>query len=385
MAEGEYESTKEIYKVSPDLISQPIGWGTYESNDNVHFFLCKFADLHDELPDIVDFCKAVADLHMKSQELSPNGKFGFQVTTCNGTHQQYNEWSSSWEEFFTNCLRKDFEVETSIHGRSEAISEMLPAILDKVCPRLLRPLETEGRVLRPALIHGDLWDGNVAVDTKTGLPHLFDPAALWAHNEYDQNNWRGARFTIGRSFRKEYLNSFPVSPPEEDWDDRNLLYSLRVDLLDSILYNQTQKFRELAIETMRQLVAKFPNGYEGQSARKGGEPVVADDTPGNEADNNAITSDGVQMEEMNSSNHPNGVAETQTESEDVKSPFLSESEKPVKSNIEKESIESIIRNQPTESSSQEPSDGNLHHGSSDNFAQMEESETQGQSAEEHTT
>ena len=31
--------------------------------------------------------------------------------------------------------------------------------LEKVVPRLLLPLEADGRVLKPCLIHGDCWDG----------------------------------------------------------------------------------------------------------------------------------------------------------------------------------------------------------------------------------
>ena len=146
---------------------------------------------------------------------------------------------------------------------------MQPALFEKVCPRLLRPLESEGRTLRPCLIHGSLEDGNIAVRAKTGQPIIFDASALWAHNEYELHIWRGTRYKIGRTFMKEYFHHFPISPPEEDWYDRNLLYSLVADLHSSTHFKQTERFRELLIQSMTELVTKYHDGYEGYAKRKG--------------------------------------------------------------------------------------------------------------------
>lgn len=274
MVEGEFESMSMLYKVSPDLVPKPIGFGTFESIEDVHFFLCEFVDIYDEVPDVTDLCTRIADLHVRSQALS-NGKFGFKVTTCNGTVQQYTRWTSSWEEFFIETLREAFELEERVHGYSQKIADMLPALYEKVCPRLLRPLETEGRILRPTLVHGDLWHGNTAIHTESGMPCIYDSSALWAHNEYELHDWRGARFRIGKTFTKEYFHHFPISAPEDDWDDRNLLYSLIADLHDSILFKGTENFRNLCIETLAVLVAKFPNGYEGDAERKSDDDLAA--------------------------------------------------------------------------------------------------------------
>lgn len=40
------------------------------------------------------------------------------------------------------------------------------------------------------------------------------------------HNWRAARFKLRKSFIREYFRHFPMSAPQDDWDDRNLLYSL---------------------------------------------------------------------------------------------------------------------------------------------------------------
>lgn len=145
---------------------------------------------------------------------------------------------------------------------------MLPDLYGKVRPRLLRPLETRGNTLRPCLVHGDLWDGNAAVQAKSSRLCFFDASSLWAHNEYDMHTWRASRYRVGRTFLKKYFRRFPMSPPEEGWDDRNQLYSLISNLHSSTLYTQSGKFRDLLIQSIRALIENFPNGYEGSAERK---------------------------------------------------------------------------------------------------------------------
>jgi protein-ribulosamine 3-kinase len=55
-------------------------------------------------------------------------------------------------------------------------------IVNAVNPRLLGCLE-EGRVLRPSIIHGDLWEGNVGIVRETGKSILFDAGSYYGHNE----------------------------------------------------------------------------------------------------------------------------------------------------------------------------------------------------------
>jgi protein-ribulosamine 3-kinase len=270
MAEGEFESMKALHAIAPHMVPEPIGYGTFSTNSDTHFILIEFLNLHDGLPSEEKFCRQLAELHRKSMEHSPNGKFGFHLTTCNGTVQQDTTWTDSWETFYTRLLKQAFAFDEDAHGPCSDYSELLPLIYDKVCPRLLRPLETEGRTIRPALIHGDLWDGNVALQAHTEQTYIFDSSAFYAHNEYDLHMWRGERFKIRDSYITEYFKHLPPSEPAEEWEDRNRLYSLQADLHDSILFKgRTDKFRKLLVQTMQELVEKYANGYEGTAKCKG--------------------------------------------------------------------------------------------------------------------
>jgi protein-ribulosamine 3-kinase len=178
---GEFEGTSAIYSITPDFVPKPIAWGTYKSSPDTHFYLCKFYDLVEELPDPAVFCARLAELHQSHS--SPNGKYGFHVVTYNGDLPQENGYADSWEEFFANGLRHMFKLNLERGGPSEELERLLPDIFGKVIPRLLRPLETGGNSIKPSIVHGDLWCGNAAVDQKTDNPLIFDPSCFWAHNE----------------------------------------------------------------------------------------------------------------------------------------------------------------------------------------------------------
>ena len=181
MVSGEYESMKALYSVSPDLTPEPIAWGTFAAADHVHFFLCEFVDMTDDLPDVETSMKMLAELHAKS--LSPDGKYGFHVPTLQGTVPQFVEWTETWEDFFTKSIQLVFENEERSQGSDREVQNLCKETLAKVIPRLLRPLETGGRRIEPHLIHGDIWDGNTSTNVATNLPVIYDATSIYAHNE----------------------------------------------------------------------------------------------------------------------------------------------------------------------------------------------------------
>jgi protein-ribulosamine 3-kinase len=165
----------------PDLVPIPIAVGTYATDSDIHFYLASFVDMTDDVPELEQLPAKIAELHSKA--VSPNGKFGFSVPTNMGACTQQNAWTSSWEKSFSAAMSTMFNFEQDMHGRNEEMQEMHQIILNKVIPRLLRPLETEGRSIAPRLVHGDLWDGNTSVDATTDQPIIFDASGMYAHNE----------------------------------------------------------------------------------------------------------------------------------------------------------------------------------------------------------
>ncbi|KAL8951205.1 MAG: hypothetical protein Q9222_002808 [Ikaeria aurantiellina] len=86
--------------------------------------------------------------------------------------------------------------------------------LEKVVPRLLLPLQSKGRVLKPCLLHGDCWDKNTAMDAKSGEAFVFDLSSFYGHNEYDIGNWRAPRHQLSNAAYVEgYKRRMPPSEP----------------------------------------------------------------------------------------------------------------------------------------------------------------------------
>ncbi|KAI0123278.1 Fructosamine kinase-domain-containing protein [Xylariales sp. AK1849] len=264
---GEYASMKALYEVMPELVPKPVGTGHYARDPDKWFFLCAFHEMVDDVPDVEEFSTMVAEMHKRGA--SPDGKFGFPVATYGGRLPMIYPVSDTWEELFTRVMVATFDVEEETQGPDEDLKMLRQGIMENVIPRLLRPLETGGRTLTPRLVHSDLWHGNVGIDIRSNLPVIFDALALYAHNEYELAPWRPIRHNIGRPYIAEYLKHFPASEPAEDFEDRNLLYCIKFNLNSSAHYPGNLRFRNIVREEMRQLVEKYPDGYEGYANEHG--------------------------------------------------------------------------------------------------------------------
>lgn len=184
MLRGEYHGVRAIYNFVPEGIPRPIAWGTYKADSHTHFYLCDYVDMIEELPDVRKFCALLAELHRQSMasEDAP-AEFGFPVATYEGSMYQDVTWCKTWEESFILHMKAFIDQERVSQGPSKELDEIVPPLLEKVIPRLLRPLQTHGRNIKPALVHGDIWYGNIATNANTGEAIMFDPSVFWGHNE----------------------------------------------------------------------------------------------------------------------------------------------------------------------------------------------------------
>jgi protein-ribulosamine 3-kinase len=131
--------------------------------------------------------------------------FGWARANTIGSTPQVNTWTADWVEFFReHRLRHQLELTArSGHGdnRLRASGE-----------RLLNQLGaffTDYRPV-PALVHGDLWGGNWAVDSAQ-QPVIYDPAVYYADREVDLAMTRlfGG---FGADFYAAYEATWPLDP-----------------------------------------------------------------------------------------------------------------------------------------------------------------------------
>ncbi|CZT51534.1 uncharacterized protein RSE6_16121 [Rhynchosporium secalis] len=255
MCQGEFESMKALNAVLSTIAPYVYAWGKY-LHEEAYFMIADFREVGEQPPDPVQFTTRLAKLHKNSH--SPTGKFGFHTTTCRGTiTQATNLWEESWAELYKKQLQHMFDMDIEKHGHWPEFERLIDITLSKVIPRILNPLQSEGRSIKPCLLHGDCWDENTATDMETGEPFIRDAGSFYGHNEYEVGNWRAPRHLLSsKVYMKNYKRNFEVSEPEDDWDGRNLLYSLRFNVGAAILIPGCNQ-REAVYEDMKELIKTY--------------------------------------------------------------------------------------------------------------------------------
>lgn len=258
MMEGEYWAMMELYKTIPAGIPKPLARGKFQTEiPATYFFLCEFAEMSNQVPDPDRLCALITELHRKS--VSPTGKFGFHVRTCNGRTPQATEWDSSWTSFFSKFMIHVMAEDFKTNGSWPELERTGARIVSHVIPRLVGVLETEGRSVKPCLIHADLWEGNTGTSYETGDIILFDAGSYYAHNEMEIADWRCPYNKVNsKIYTKTYLRNYGMSEPAEEWDDRNRLYSTYYDIVYSVNHMlQGRSVRQMAYDNMCYLVDKY--------------------------------------------------------------------------------------------------------------------------------
>lgn len=243
MAEAEYEGEKALAAYIPDNVVAPLAWGPLDNNKAKSFFMTRFRNLRARSPPVVPLLAILKRLHQTS--VSPTGKFGFHVTTYLGPPPMINDWTDNWEHFYSRQWLADLIQVQKVHGKDTELQAIGEEFCEKVIARLLRPLQTGGRNIKPALCHGDLWDGNVQIDVDTKEPIIFDAVCFYGHNEgkSDMHSivcrlWRltspsvdlqcmgSPRYALGMDFVDMYKDEVGASEPQKDFYDRHKLYAL---------------------------------------------------------------------------------------------------------------------------------------------------------------
>ncbi|KAH7049109.1 Fructosamine kinase-domain-containing protein [Macrophomina phaseolina] len=241
LMEGEFHAMSALFGAAPDFVPKPHSWGEFRTREpRTYFFLSQFIEMSDRVPEPNQLCKKLARLHRDS--VSPTGMFGFHINTCQGRSTQEVGWDASWAACFTKMLRHVMQLDVKTNGHWAEFEQVGRRVTTHVIPRLIGALESDGRSIKPCLIHADLWEGNTGTSYDTGAIYIFDAASFYAHNEMEIGDWRCPYNKIhNKVYTRTYLRHFGPSEPKEEWDDRNRMYCVYYNVIYSVNHTSQGK------------------------------------------------------------------------------------------------------------------------------------------------
>lgn len=232
MFEGEMASLEAILKTETVKVPKPIK--VIELDTGGCIFVMEHLDMNGLSKYSKQLGEQMADLHlhnkrqlekqMKDQQTVGKGagqsdmatveNFGFHVVTCCGYLPQDNQWQSNWVSFYSQQrLQHQLNMVEKSYGDRE--TRELWAQLQLKIPQFFKDVE-----IVPALLHGDLWGGNVA-ECADG-PVTFDPASFYGHSEFELGI-AGMFGGFNSTFYSAYHSKIPQAP---GFAKRNQLYQL---------------------------------------------------------------------------------------------------------------------------------------------------------------
>ncbi|TVY92035.1 Fructosamine-3-kinase [Lachnellula willkommii] len=266
MMKGEFNGMSELHKTMPGFVPKPHAWGSYGiGNPETHFFLQQYIDMSERVPDPNQLCSKLAALHEKS--VSPTGKFGFHITTCQGQiPQKTGGWEEKWTTLFTKMLRHVVDLDIETNGLWKELEILEKRIFSRVIPKLIGNLERDGRSIKPSLVHGDLWEGNTGTCFETGNIYIYDSGTCYAHNEFEIGDWRCHYNKIhNKVYTRTYLKHYGPSEPKDEWDDRNRMYCIYFNIIYSVNHlDQGTAVRQTAYDDMYYLIDKYAPFADGE-------------------------------------------------------------------------------------------------------------------------
>jgi fructosamine-3-kinase len=220
MFEAEALGLETLRKADGLLIPEVVASG---ESENLAFLILEYIDQSPRSQDFdTDLGFGLAKIHRQS-----SNSFGFTSNNYIGSLAQVNEPKPTWPEFYFSqrlepMAKKAFD-------KSELNREDLSQ-LDRLGKELGAIFPDE----KPALLHGDLWSGNV-ISCEMGTPALVDPAVYYGNREMDL-----AMTLLFGGFRPDFYRAYEEAfPLETGWQERVPVCQLYPLLVHLILFGSS--------------------------------------------------------------------------------------------------------------------------------------------------
>jgi fructosamine-3-kinase len=206
MFAAEARGLQQIYDTATIRVPQPLCWGIA---GNSSYIVMEWLEMNGSKKK--PWREMGYNLAAMHKVTSQHG-FGWGENNTIGSTTQINDWTDEWVEFYTKYrLGYQFQLAWQSGGNFPLQTKLLATI-----PKLLA-----NHPVQPALVHGDLWGGNVGF-TKSGEPVIFDPATYFGDREVDL-----AMTELFGGFPREFYDGYnQVFPVEEGYESRKILYNL---------------------------------------------------------------------------------------------------------------------------------------------------------------
>lgn len=181
----------------------------YGENQVQSYIVLESLDLSGRLDQAL-FAEQLAAMHAVSAN-----QFGWDIDNTIGDTLQKNRWMDNWLVFWSE-QRLGFQLQLAAKngygGELQSLGEKL---------LIEMPLLFTHREVKPSMLHGDLWAGNVA-GLSDGRPVIFDPAFYYGDREAElAMSYLFGGFTA--DFYASYQNAFPL---DDGFTVRKTFYNL---------------------------------------------------------------------------------------------------------------------------------------------------------------
>lgn len=203
----EYKGLAALRAQSP--LGVPIAWGQGVIDDRSYLLMEFVSSGHQGNAYWEELGTGLAALHQNTYH-----RYGWAEDNYIGRLDQENSWNKDWIQFF---IYHRLKPQINLAGASELLTNHQQSQFERLFNMLPDILYSN----QPALLHGDLWSGNVMADHQ-GNPCIYDPAVYYGNPEIE------LAFTqLFGGFDKRFYESYhAVTPLVSEYQTRFDIYNL---------------------------------------------------------------------------------------------------------------------------------------------------------------